>query len=355
MITWLLAIVGVFACYFVSQNKKNPRKFFLISAGIVIVLILGSRYFINGFTDEVTYNYLYQGYSKLSFKELTNLMWGERDFGFYLFYWTMSHIIPWSQFPIYFITAAFISVTFRFIYKNTNGTIIPVLVMLAFGIFSFHMAAYRQCFAMCLCILAYEFAKKRGVRGIIPYAILMFIATQMHISAIIFIPVYFLIRIKRGSGGGVVWVISLIATALAATGIMTFASEILESEGMLDTLEFSTTGLLLQVFIMAVPLIFAFLRLYSMGRLDGVQWVLLILTSLGILFLLFKYVYFTYERISYYYSFFVIGAFSNAIDNLNHKKGDKDFVLPAKVVVTLLLVLLAIWRMPSNLDFFFLR
>ncbi len=355
MIMWLLAIAGIFVCYFISQKKKNPRKFFLISAGIVIVLIFGSRYFINGFTDEITYNYLYQGYRELSFGEFVDIRLGERDFGFYLTFWAMSHIIPWAQFPIYFITAAFVAVTFRFIYKNTNGTVIPVLVMLAFGIFSFHMAAYRQCFAMCLCILAYEFAKKRGVKGLIPYALLMFVAAFMHISSVIFIPVYFLIRIKRGGGGGIVWIISLASAALAATGIMTFASEILEDDDLVDKLEFSTLGLLIQMVIMAVPFILSLLRLYDTKRLAGVQWVLLILVSLGMVFLLFKYVYFTYERVSYYYSFFVIGAFSNAINNLNEKRGDRNFVLPVKIVVVLLLVFLTVWRIPGDFTFFFLR
>lgn len=355
MIMWLLAIAGVFCCYFVSQNKKNPRKFFLISAGIVIVLIFGSRYFYNGFTDEITYNYLYQGYSGLSFREFIDLMWGERDFGFYLTYWTMSHIIPWSQFPIYFITAAFVAITFRFIYKNTNGTIIPVLLFLAFGIFSFYMAAYRQCFAMCLCILAYEFAKKRGARGIIPYAILMFIAAYMHISSVMFIPVYFLIRIKRNAGGGIVWLLSLLTAALTATGLMTFASEILEDDDLTDMLEFSTLGLVIQVVIMMVPFVLAFFRMYDTKKLAGVQHVLLIFVSIGIVLLLYKYVYYTYERVSYYYSFFVIGAFSNAIDNLNHKRGDKNFVPIIKGVVILLLVFLAVWRIPGEFSFFFLR
>ena len=353
MIMWLLAIAGIFVCYFVSRNKKNPRKFFLISAGIVIVLIFGSRLRMSG--DEGAYIGVYEAYANYSFSEFVDLMWGERDFGFYLTFWTMSHIVPWAQFPIYFITAVFVAVTFRFIYKNTNGTVIPVLVMLSFGIFSFHMAAYRQCFAMCLCILAYEFAKKRGARGIIPYAVLMFIAAYMHISSVIFIPVYFLIRIKRNAGGGIVWLLSLLTAALTATGLMTFASEILEDDDLTDKLEFSTLGLIIQMIIMAVPFILAFLQLYNAKSLSGVQHVLLILVSLGMLFLLFKYVYYTYERISYYYSFFVIGAFSNAIDNLNHKKGEKNFVLPVKVIVILLLATLAIWRIPGDFSFFFLR
>ena len=352
MIMWLLAIVGTFACYFISEKQKNPRKFFLISAGIIIVLIFGSRYFINGFTDEITYNYLYQAYSGISFSELLELQWGERDFGFYLVYWFMSHIVPWAQFPIYFITALFVFATFRFIYKNTNGTLIPVLTMFAFGIFSFYMAAYRQCFAMCLCIFAFEFAKKKGWRGLIPYAALMFLAYTVHISSIIFIPVYFLIRIKNDGAGYAMWAGALVTILLASTAIMTFASEILEDDDLIDRLDFSTTGLIIQMFIMAVPLVVAFLKLSRLGGMERLQYSLLLLVSAGMMFLGFKFVFYTYERISYYYSFFVIGAFSNAICNLNYKKGEKNFVMPIQMVVVLLLFALTFVRMPGEFIFF---
>ncbi len=355
MIMWLLAIAGIFACYFISEKQKNPRKFFLISAGIVIVLIFGSRYFINGFTDEITYNYLYQSYSKMSFSGLINIRWGERDFGFYLVYWLMSHIVPWAQFPIYFITALFVFATFRFIYKNTNGTLIPVLVMFAFGTFSFHMAAYRQCFAMCLCIFAFEFAKKKGLSGLVPYAALMYLASTMHISSIIFIPVYFLIRIKNNGMGYTMWAGAIATILLTSSAIMTFAAELLEDEGYLDKLKFSTTGLLIQMFIMAVPLVIAFLKLSELGGMDRLQFSLLILVSAGMMFLGFKFVFYTYERISYYYSFFVIGAFSNAICNLNYKKGEKNFVMPIQMVVVLLLFALTFVRMPGDFVFFWQR
>ena len=352
MTMWLLGIAALFVCYFLSINTKNPRKIFFISAGILLVLIWGSRYFINDFTDEITYNYLYTGYTNRSFSSLMEEHLGERDFGFYLVYWCMANVIPWSQFPIYFITAAFIAVTFRFIYKNTDGTLIPALLMFSFGTFSFYMAAYRQCFAMCICLCAFECAKKRGLRGLIPYALLMTAAVFMHISAIIFIPVYFILRIKYSGGGNVVWLLAAIGVMAAASAIMTFASEWLEEDGLLDRMEFSTTGLVIQMLIMAVPIVIYVLSLSSYGRLAGVQHVILILTSIGMLFLAFKFMYYTYERVSYYYSFFVIGAFSNAITGLKESKSGLRYKAPLLVAVVLLLVALAYIRMPTDTRFF---
>lgn len=349
---WLLTLVGVFACYFLSEKSKNPRKFFLISAGIVIVLILGSRYFINGFTDEITYNYLYQEYSKINFSELVALRWGERDFGFYLTYWCMAHIIPWAQFPIYFITALFTAVTFRFIYKNSNATLTPVLFMFAFGTFSFYMAAYRQCFAMCLCIIAFEFAKKRGLCGLLPYAALMFIASTMHISSVVFIPIYFFIRIKKDAKGYIAWCASLIFVAVSAVAIMTYAAEVIEKDGYLDSAEFSSLGLYIQIILISVPFIISLLSLVKYDRIANVQYVMMILASIGAIILLYKFVYPAYERVSYYYTFFVIAAFSNSIVNIRQKKGEINLVQPAEMIISVLLVVLLLWRMPDDLVFF---
>lgn len=353
MIMWLLGIAILFVCYFISENTKNPRKTFFVTAGILLVLLWGSRYFINNFTDEITYNYLYQGYSDTSFSAFIDDRSGERDFGFYLFYWCMANVIPWPQFPIYFITAAFITVTFRFAYKNTEGTLIPALLMFSFGIFSFYMAAYRQCFAMCVCLTAFEFAKKRGIRGIIPYALLMTVAVYMHISAIIFIPVYFILRIKRNAGGNIAWILSAVVVMLAASAIMTFASEWLEEDGLLDRLEFSATGLVIQIALMATPILLHIFSVSDYGRLAGVQHVLLILTSVGLLFLSFKFMYYTYERVSYYYSFFVIGALSNALTGIKERRGEFNYKFPVLIVAALLLVALAYIRMPTNTRFFF--
>ena len=73
------------------------------------------------------------------------------------------------------------------------------------------------------------------------------------------------------------------------------------------------------------------------------------------LFLGFKFMYYTYERVSYYYSFFVIGAFSNAISGIKEKRGGIKYKEPIIIVAVLLLVALAYIRVPTNTLFFWQR
>ena len=251
MIMWTLTIVGILGCYFGTKKSKNSRKTFLLLAGIIIVLLMGSRYFINGFTDEITYNYKYQGYRNFSFEKLKHELDENRDWGFSLFYWSLAKIFPWEQFPIYFITAFFITASFRFIYYNLEEPLIPVLLILSFDVFTFYMAAYRQCFAMCFCLFAFEFAKKKKFFS---YILLCLIAVSMHVSAYIFIPVYWLIKIK-GNASWKIWAFVAIGMIFVAKALMEYVAKFYEREDYVTTKEFSRLGFFIQILIMIVPII----------------------------------------------------------------------------------------------------
>lgn len=354
MLFWLVVILGiVFIYYFVIKKYDRSEKDFLIMAAIWIIAILGSRYFWNGFTDEVTYNFEYVEYSRKSFDDLLAARWGERDFGFYLVYWAMSQVVPWNQFPIYFITALFTFASFRFIYKNSDYPLISVLLLFVIPGFAFYMAAYRQCFATCFCLFAFEYAKRKKF---VPYALLVAIACTMHISAVIFIPVYWLIRLKNNRTGIIVWLLTLIGTWFAENAMMIYASDVVGRD-YTQAQEFSLLGFGIQLIIMLAPFILDIFNI-SAWRDDEKDkrfrtWILL---SFGILFYFSKLYNYSFERVSYYYSFFAIVALANSCARVARGTGDSlrlNRIVPAVVII--LLILLIAWRSPKDLTFFFLK
>lgn len=342
---WSLTIISVLAGYWISKKYHNQKKVFLWLAGIAIVLIMGSRYFINGFTDEITYNYEYEGYSKISFESLKRKLSDDRDWGFTLFYWTLSKIFPWRQFPIYFITAFFVIASFRFVYHNVEEPLVAVLLILSFNIFSFYMAGYRQCFAMCFCLFAFEFAKKKKF---LPYLIMWLIAISMHISAYIFLPVYWLMRIKLNRAWRY-WFIAVSAMMILSRFLMTYAAEIFNRGGYTEKLEFSFVGFLIQIIIMSVPII---LNIFGLCEKDCSNDSIIWLTVIGLIFYISKMVYYSYERLSYYYTFFTVAAFSQSISSLRKKNEYDKTAGNIKIISCMLLIVLAFWRIPSGLDFF---
>lgn len=345
MIMWTLTIVSVLGSYWMSRGYRNHKKVFLWLAGIAIVLIMGSRYFINGFTDEITYNYEYEGYRNWSFERVKHELSKDRDWGFTLFYWGLAKIFPWRQFPIYFITAFFIFAAFRFIYYNLEETLIPVLLILAFDIFTFYMAGYRQCFSMCFCLFAFEFAKKNKF---VPFLLLWLIAISMHISAYIFFPVYWLIKIK-GTASWKIWILVVVAMMFLSRLLMEYAAEIFAREDYIERKEFSLMGFFVQVMIMAVPIIFTIFGVCEKnGKNDALLWLMII----GLIFYLSKFVYFSFERLSYYYTFFTIGAFSQSVSSLRQKDEYDKTRSNIKGIICVTLIVLAFLRIPIGLNFF---
>lgn len=352
MLIWLLTLIGIVIIYLIVKDSKNNKKDFLVLSGIWITLILGSRYFINGFTDEITYSDEYMAFSKLSFNDLLSQRWQERDFGFYIVYWSMSQLFPWRQFPIYFITGFFIFAAFRFIYRNSDYPFISVLLLFVIPGFSFYMAAYRQCFATCFCLFAFEYGKEKKF---FRYAIMMAIACSMHLSAVIFIPVYWLLKIKNNNIGRFLWVVGLVVVWVAENAIMSFASDV-AGRDYTQAQEFSLVGFAIQIIIMLAPFILDLLGIsyWHEGeknkRLLG--W---ILVSIGLLFYFSKLYNYSFERVSYYYSLFTIIALANTCARAVRNRGETLFINNSiSVIITLLLIMLIIWRVPKDLSFFFL-
>lgn len=347
MLFWIATIIIILLCYFVSKRYDNSKKVFLISTGICLVVFLGSRYCANGFTDEVMYNYQYEVFVKMNFSEFIIEFKDVRDKGFYFLYWLMARVIPWLQFPIYFITAFFIFTTFRFIYKNTDEPLIAVLLVFVIPGFGFYMAAYRQCFATCFCLLAFERAKEKKI---IRYLILMVIAISMHASAIAFLPVYFLVKLKPNKLGVIIWVIGLVALWSVETILITYFGELFEND-YTEQMEFSLLGYFIQIIIMLIPFILDFFGIssYEEGEKDSrfIFWVLL---SVGLIFFISKYIAFSFERVSYYYSLFAIIALPNSIKRVQSISSDDNalWLLVCAVAIALML-----FRAPSSIDFFF--
>ncbi len=62
------------------------------------------------------------------------------------------------------------------------------------GLYMFMFTGVRQCLAMSICIIAYRFAVRRKL---IWFIIFVFIASNIHSSAALFLVVYFVIRLKK--------------------------------------------------------------------------------------------------------------------------------------------------------------
>ena len=211
------------------------------------------------------------------------------------------------------------------------------------------MAGYRQCFAMCFCLFAFEAAKERKL---IKYLLFMVIAASMHLSALIFLPVYWGLKIRSGLWGTIFAIIILIALFLLEPLIISIGAELSDKQGSYtDVIQFSLVGFSIQIIIMLSPFMLDLLNL-SLWTSNEQQWhySILFLLSLGLMFYISRFVSNSFERVSYYYSFFIVAALPNSIARISNKNNGKYLI---STIVVLFFIGLIIWRMPMNLQFFF--
>jgi len=82
---------------------------------------------------------------------------------------------------------------FLFIYKNTMNIVLSSFLFITFDFFSLTLSTYRQSFAIVLLLMSYEYIKKRKL---FPFLVLVILASLFHKTALIFIPFYFITKIK---------------------------------------------------------------------------------------------------------------------------------------------------------------
>lgn len=96
-----------------------------------------------------------------------------------------------------FVALIFFAAFGNFLYKNTNRIsdacfALVLYMIIYYGFYS--VTGIRQTLAMALCLVAFEFAKRRKI---VPFVVLVLLASSIHKSALLFLPSYLLIDFKK--------------------------------------------------------------------------------------------------------------------------------------------------------------
>ncbi len=166
--------------------KERSRR--LVFLGIVFVqftLLAWQREFTVG-QDTLAYYHAFIDLSNISFGEALTYAW---EPGYVMWNWIVSH--SGFDFHAYLLfTGAFIYYSFsRFVYRYSSCVWLSVIIFIAFGYYfgSFHIL--RQYIALAIVLYSYDYILKRKL---ISFVTLVFIASLFHMSAIAFIPTYYI-------------------------------------------------------------------------------------------------------------------------------------------------------------------
>ena len=193
----LSAIIILIFCeniLFNSGSRKDDRRI-LALAFIMLFFIFGCRYGLAdpGSDVDIYYQYYLEAAEcdDLQLYIDTHNSWMES--GYLVLNWLFARIIQWPQFILFFEAAFCCGITLRFIYKYSDDVVLSLLGFMSLGVMGFYLTAFRQSIAISFCLLALEMADKKKP---VAFIILVLLAMSCHGSAIVFLPAYFLIKIK---------------------------------------------------------------------------------------------------------------------------------------------------------------
>ncbi len=198
-----------------TGRRYHYSSLLLFIFGGALIFVAGFR---NGFVDTATYRQLYERVGIDYAFAFTDEM--ELETGFKLFMIFLNRITSDSQVLIFLTSFVILSIEIKQICKYSSD--IPFSLLLYFLLsFMGTMNGIRQCLAAAILFLAFDWILKRKT---IPYILLVLLVSTIHTSALICIPLYFVLSGKRLNWG--VWI--FLAAILAVFAFPATADALLQ-------------------------------------------------------------------------------------------------------------------------------
>ena len=263
-----------------------------------LVFVAGFR---NGFVDTVTYRQLYERVGTdyaFAFSDDMKL-----ETGFKLLMIFLNRITPDSQILVFLTSFIILSIEIRQICKYSSD--IPFSLSLYFLLsFMGTMNGIRQCLAAAILFLAFDWILNRKT---IPYILLVLFVSTIHTSALVCIPLYFILSGKRLNWGIWIFFTAILAVFVFPTAADNFLLRILEDSAYEEYVNNQEKMGVMRLFVAAIPTALALLYSYfarvnrsHVSRITSVL-INMQLVSFGFTLMGLKMLY--YARLSMYVSY----------------------------------------------------
>ncbi|HGH7173394.1 TPA: EpsG family protein [Bacillus wiedmannii] len=250
----LVYFFSFFARYFskpaIEENLFNqPNKFLVFCTMSTLVLVSGLR---NNVGD--TYFYMYS-YS------ISNFSWEEvktgKDIGFNIIQMFLKQISDDPQIMI-FVTALLTNVFIVLVlYKYTRMFELGIYVYVTSGMYLTSMNGIRQYLAAAIIFMATKYIFEGNWKK---YVIVVLIASTIHQSAIILIPIYFIVRRKAWSWETYVFLFVAVLIVIGFNQFIDVLFTVIEDSQYSEYKNFAGGGAnILRVVVNAAPIILAYL------------------------------------------------------------------------------------------------
>lgn len=232
--TWLVVLL-LLAAFLFHGNKKNSGQFIII-AFLLLFAVMGLRD-VNAFGSDSrgSYPILYRDVGAAEWSELSGK--GEKNFniGFQYLAKLIYGLTNGDYQAFIAIISLFVVFAYmRFIKKYSSSPVQSVLCFLGLLYYTLMFDALKQAVAMAILLFAFDaILEKRPVR----FIILVAFASLFHFPALIFLPAYWIGRMKVGRGYIVLLAVLLLITYLFRDDILNLMLNAYGTEEIEATME----------------------------------------------------------------------------------------------------------------------
>lgn len=324
-ILWItLAIVFIFA-YFARYASPivithgysqimRPSKLLIFGAMITLILVSGLRSNIGD-----TFNYI-------NIYEDNDFTWeyviSQKDMGFGILQMILKTISADPQIMI-FTTALFTNLLIVIILATYSKRIeLSLYVYITGGLFLVSMNGIRQALAAAIAFTATKYLIKGDF---IKYSLIVVVASFIHQSALILLPIYFVVRFKPWSKATIALLLLSIIIVMGFgkfSSLLFSAIEDTQYGGYDDFDEGGASSL--RVVVMAAPLIIAYLGREKLKKLFPSSDVIVNMTLLSVVFMIVSTQSWIFARFTIYFGLYQLILISWIVELFKHR--DQKFV-----------------------------
>ncbi len=328
-----LALFPVFLGLFFPDMQENraQKKAYFVLCGAVMLFFMGLRHYSLGSVD--TYHY----YRRMEYAIFCDT-WKEfydpelYETGFQFFVYALSRVFRNPQWLLVITSLFYIFSAFYFVDRYSEDVPLSITLYVTLGLFTFHLQGMRQAMAMCICLFAYEQAKRKHP---LRFLLIVLLASTFHKTALVFILVYGLTRLKL-NGKSLFWFSVGAALVISLSSqLVGFANQFFDDKysGTIESGGYIATAIYF--------ITLAVCWIYYRGREEDKYASLIYVLIVGATTYLMRYIGVGIaERISFYFLFSQIGALPLAVKLFTPR--DKPLV---KLAITVLATALFAYRL----------
>jgi len=321
MWVWFFMLMGVIGVRFLIPDgigEKRKNLIFLSISFLIVVFVVGSRSpHLSGSSD--LFNY-YRCYGDALSNPMSLLKEEySMEEGYLLLNKIVAWFIPWNYFIIYFEAAFCTGVMFWYIYRNAESVFLAVIIYICLGPWQFFLTGFRQSFAVCICFIALELIKKHKFIYDVISAVLITLAISLHITAWVFVFVFFLRKITITKKVIIYAVVLTMVLLVTIDDLMLLGNDILGRE-YTDTYYGSVFAGLVPIAAYVGTFILCYLIwTWDRTHMDENRMEIIMLIT-GLCIYIMRYNLHIMERVSYYFTPVISVLLANAVTRQRTKR-----------------------------------